>query len=110
VPPIFVTLSVASFSVCYMQEQNPESGTPDPYFSKIRAIEYPPDAVVSKQIRDELAKIDEQAKNPLAKAVSLVFGLLPIGTWGVVQLEQQMVQLRREVAELRQELRELRGH
>jgi hypothetical protein len=54
------------------------SDIPDPDFSKLRALDVPPEAVVSRAIRDVLAKVDERFPKGIAKIVALLVTMIPL--------------------------------
>ncbi|OQZ89945.1 hypothetical protein BST11_15335 [Mycobacterium alsense] len=74
---------------------------PDPNFSKIRAADLHPEAVVSQQIRDGLAKIDESTSNKGLKLIGMLLGLVGSAAAGIIELEKQIIVLREEVRQLR---------
>ena len=73
----------------------------DPTFSRIRATDLHPEAVVSREIRDGLAKIDESTPNQGLKAIKLLLGMVTTTVIGTFELEKQIIDLRRELRERR---------
>jgi hypothetical protein len=86
-----------------MDHSNSRSDIPDPEFSRLRALDLPPEATVSRGIRDGLAQFDEKFSNHLAKSVSVSIAVPRLALWGVMQLEMELIKLRHELRQLRGE-------
>jgi hypothetical protein len=86
-----------------MNHSNSGSDIPDPEFSQLRAVDLPPEATVSRGIRDGLAQFDEKFANRFAKAVSVSIAVPRLALLGVMQLEMELIKLRHEVRQLRGE-------
>jgi hypothetical protein len=90
-------------SLVVMNYGNSGSDIPDPEFSRLRALDLPPEATVSRGIRDGLAQFDERFPNRFAKAASVSVAVPRLALWGVMQLELELIKLRHEVRRLRGE-------
>ena len=77
------------------------SEVPDPIFSKIRALDLPPEAVVSRQIRDALAKVDEKLPHPWQKTIGMWLTMVPLALWAAVANEMKILELQKELDQLR---------
>ena len=73
----------------------------DPNFSRIRETDLHLEAVVSREIRDGLAKIDESTPNQGLKVIKLLLGMVTTTVIGIFELEKQIIDLRRELRERR---------
>ncbi|MDT5254086.1 MAG: hypothetical protein QOE52_4381 [Mycobacterium sp.] len=81
-----------------MNENN--EGFTDPHFSRLRAADLHPEAVVSRKIRDGLAQIDEGVppnQHELKKLAGMTLAMAAAAVRGVFELEQQIIDLRDEI-------------
>lgn len=70
-------------------------------FSEIRKIDFPEEAVVSRQLRDNLAGLQEWAgKNPIKGIFGFTIGVGALCTKAVFEIEQQIIEVRKEVRRL----------
>ncbi|MGV0627171.1 hypothetical protein [Mycolicibacter minnesotensis] len=70
-------------------------------FSEIRKLDFPEEAVVSRELRDNLAGLQEWAgKNPLKHLFGLTIGIGALCTKAVFEIEKQIIELRKEVRRL----------
>lgn len=65
--------------------------------SSARAYEFPPEAVVSRWLRDEIATLEEQAGSDPLGLYSKLIGVVGRMADAVFALEGQIIELRREV-------------
>ncbi|BBZ22830.1 hypothetical protein [Mycolicibacter hiberniae] len=68
----------------------------DPIFAEIKATTYPPDAVVSQQLREFLVELDKHP-NDTQRSLGLMASMAPMAAWAITELEKQLIALRREV-------------
>lgn len=66
-------------------------------FSEIRKLDFPEEAVVSRELRDNIAKLQEAGGNPLFQLFGLIVGLGVMTTRATFGLEKQIIELRHEV-------------
>jgi len=85
-----------------MNHQN-NDGWEDPEFSRLRAIDLPPEAIISQGIRDTFAQLDEKTPSRLAKVAKMSLALPVVALRGVMLLELEVIKLRQEVRQLRGE-------
>ncbi|SRX93606.1 hypothetical protein MSP7336_01845 [Mycobacterium shimoidei] len=72
-----------------------------PEFSEIRKLDLPEEAVVSRQLRDDLAGLQEWAgKNPLKHIFGLTIGVGTLCAKSIFEIEKQIIEVRREVRRL----------
>ena len=70
-------------------------------FSEIRGMDLPEEAVVSRQLRDGLAALQESAGgNPIKHMLGLTIGVGALCAKSVFDLEKQIIELRKEVRRL----------
>ena len=72
-------------------------------FSKIRAADFPEEAIASIRIRDELARFDEQTKSNTLKFIGFTAASGSMAIQAVIELEKQIIELRKEIRSLRGE-------
>ena len=73
----------------------------NPNFSRIRATDLHPEALVSREIRDGLAKIDESTPHQQLKVIKLMLGMVTTAIIGIFELEKQIIDLRHELRQRR---------
>jgi hypothetical protein len=77
---------------------DPTGGDIPDFMSHIRAYDLPPEAVVSRRLRDEVAKLHERAgPDPNTQRTVVLLGLVGYSAEAVFKLEQQIIDLREEV-------------
>lgn len=70
-------------------------------FSEIRGMDLPEEAVVSRQMRDGIAELQESAgRNPIKGLLMFVVGVGVLCAKSIFELEKQIIELRKEVRRL----------